>query len=119
MDMDLVNFYKALSDVTRLQCLLLIEQEQELCVCELMAALDLSQPKISRHLAQLRRLGILIDRKQKQWVYYSVNKELPDWCLTVVTQTFEQNKEFIRSATHKLNSMGARPERVATCCNAN
>jgi ArsR family transcriptional regulator len=45
-----LELFKALSDITRLQCILLIQQEQELCVCELMAALELSQPKVSRHL---------------------------------------------------------------------
>jgi hypothetical protein len=50
-----VQFYKCLADETRLRCLLLIEHEQELCVCELMKAIDEIQPKVSRHLAQLRR----------------------------------------------------------------
>ena len=57
--MEPVQFYKCLADETRLKSLLLIEKEQELCVCELMAALEESQPKISRHLAQLRKCGLL------------------------------------------------------------
>ena len=55
-------FYKALADDTRLRSLLLITQYNELCVCELMAALNEAQPKISRHLAQLRKSSILSDR---------------------------------------------------------
>ena len=43
-----VDFYKCLADATRLRCLLLIHEEQELCVCELTAALDEIQPKVSR-----------------------------------------------------------------------
>ncbi|CAM4001713.1 metalloregulator ArsR/SmtB family transcription factor [Pseudoalteromonas byunsanensis] len=115
--MDLLTFYKALADNTRLQCLLLIEQEQELCVCELMAALELSQPKISRHLAQLKKVGILTDRKHKQWVYYRIDEHLADWVKGIITQTYEHNKSFLQIATDKLNSMGSRPERVASCCN--
>src|SRR5690606_16643645 len=60
--------YKALADDIRLTSLLLIQEKGELCVCELMAALEESQPKISRHLAQLRKSGLLIDKRQKQWV---------------------------------------------------
>ncbi|MCF6433959.1 metalloregulator ArsR/SmtB family transcription factor [Pseudoalteromonas sp. MMG022] len=115
--MDLLTFYKALADSTRLQCLLLIEQEQELCVCELMAALELSQPKISRHLAQLKKVGILTDRKHKQWVYYRINEHLEDWVKNIITQTYEHNQTFLQTATDKLNGMGSRPERVASCCN--
>ncbi|BBN81610.1 transcriptional regulator [Pseudoalteromonas sp. A25] len=115
--MDLLIFYKALADNTRLQCLLLIEQEQELCVCELMAALELSQPKISRHLAQLRKVGLLTDRKHKQWVYYRINEQLPQWIKDILTQTYQHNQSFLQSATVKLHTMGSRPERVASCCN--
>ena len=48
------QFFKALSDLTRLRMLVLLSHEGELCVCELTHALDEIQPKISRHLAQLR-----------------------------------------------------------------
>ena len=66
--MDPVQFYKCLSDETRLRCLLLIYHEQELCVCELTGALREIQPKVSRHLAQLRQCEILLDRRQGQWI---------------------------------------------------
>ncbi len=65
-----------LSDETRLRCLLLIEHQQELCVCELMKAIDEIQPKVSRHLAQLRRCDLLVDRRQGQWVFYRINPAL-------------------------------------------
>lgn len=75
-----VNFFKALSDPTRLQIILLIAQHKELCVCELTAALALSQPKISRHLALLKSAGLLNTRKQGKWVYYSLAPSLEPWC---------------------------------------
>lgn len=78
------RFFKCLSDETRLHATLLIQQEGELCVCELMAALDDSQPKISRHLAQLRTCGILVDERRGQWVYYSLEKGLPSWALEIL-----------------------------------
>ena len=53
--------FKCLSDETRARATLLIAREGELCVCELVCALDDSQPKVSRHLAQLRGCGLLLD----------------------------------------------------------
>ena len=54
-----LQFYKCLADDTRLKAMLLISHQEELCVCELVTALELSQPKVSRHLAQLRQCGLL------------------------------------------------------------
>lgn len=115
--MDPTLFYKSLADDTRLKSLMLIELEQELCVCELMVALDEpSQPKISRHLAQLRKAGLLLDRKQKQWIYYRVNLALPAWCKQVITLSTAQNRPFLQAHIDKLQCMGDRPERLNTCC---
>ncbi|TMO57151.1 metalloregulator ArsR/SmtB family transcription factor [Pseudoalteromonas phenolica] len=114
--MDPVQFYKCLADETRLKSLLLIEKEQELCVCELMAALEESQPKISRHLAQLRKCGLLTDKRQGQWVFYSINSELPEWAKTVLSNTTENNPEFLANDLARLNEMGDRPARVSACC---
>lgn len=112
-----LQFYKCLADDTRLKAMLLISHEEELCVCELVAALKLSQPKVSRHLAQLRQCGLLSDRKQNQWVYYSINKALPEWAKNVLTQTLTANSSFYQNDLTRLNAMGNRPERAASCCN--
>ena len=111
-----VTFFKALADDTRLRCLMLIAQQGELCVCELMAALDESQPKVSRHLAQLRKTGLLQDRRQGQWVFYQLSPLLPEWAVTTLQQTTMQNKTFIASNSKQLLTMGDRPERVKSCC---
>jgi ArsR family transcriptional regulator len=63
---DQVDFFKCLADQTRLDILMLIVKQSERCVCDLTASLDLSQPKISRHLALLRTSGVLQDRRQGQ-----------------------------------------------------
>lgn len=111
------QFYKCLADDIRLKSLLLIELEGELCVCELMAALsEESQPKVSRHLAQLRKFGLLIDRKQKQWVYYAINPELAEWAKQVITLTASENNTFLQSAITCLHTMGERPARLRNCC---
>lgn len=111
-----VQFYKCLADETRLRCLLLIMDQQELCVCELMQALDESQPKISRHLAQLRNCGLLTDKRQGQWVFYSINTELADWAISILSATLTANSEFISNNLIRLKKMGDRPERVRSCC---
>lgn len=115
--MEPVTFFKCLADDTRLKALLLIQHQQELCVCELMVALGESQPKVSRHLAQLRKAKLLLDRKHRQWVYYRINHELPAWILNTLQQTHNDNTDYFSAALNKLNDMGSRPERIAVCCN--
>lgn len=114
--MNPVLFFKSLSDSTRLQCLLLIQQETELCVCELTCALADTQPKVSRHLAQLKSSGLLIDRRQGQWVYYSLNPSLPKWCTETLLNTTLANRDFIASSQTNLENMGDRPTRILSCC---
>lgn len=67
------QFFKLLADETRVRCLLLIAREEKACVGELTEALNESQPKISRHLAQLRSSGVIIDTRQGQWVFYRLS----------------------------------------------
>jgi len=114
--LDPVQFYKALADDTRLKCLLLITQQQELCVCELTETLQQSQPKISRHLAQLKQTGLLSDRRQGQWIYYGINSALPNWAQTVLHISADENIEFLSEANRHLLNMGDRPERQLVCC---
>jgi ArsR family transcriptional regulator len=61
--------FKALSDETRLRIIALLTRG-ELCVCDLMAILDLPQSTVSRHLATLRHAGLVEDRRQGVWMYY-------------------------------------------------
>lgn len=78
-------FTKVLADQTRLRILNLLMQKSELCVCELTDALELAQPKISRHLAILRAAGLLLDRKAGLWVHYRLHHELQPWAQTILT----------------------------------
>ena len=68
--------FKALADHTRLRLISLIA-ESEVCVCFLVAILKTSQPKISRHLAYLRRAGIVATRREGKWMHYRL-VEPPD-----------------------------------------
>ncbi|WP_368501375.1 metalloregulator ArsR/SmtB family transcription factor [Oceanobacter sp. 5_MG-2023] len=99
-----VEFFKAMADDTRLQSLLLIADRGELCVCELMTALNESQPKISRHLAQLRKNNILKDRRQGQWVYYQLHPLMPSWARDVLHITFANNTDYLAEALQRLSA---------------
>ncbi len=112
MNLDPVIFFKGLSDQTRLRCMLLLSHEGELCVCELTAALDDIQPKISRHLSQLKQAKLLLDRRQGQWVFYRLNPELPDWAKQTLDCTCKQNQAFIQPNLTALSRMASRPDAI-------
>jgi ArsR family transcriptional regulator len=71
---DLVRLFAALTDPTRLRLLNLMNG-QEVCVCYFVEILKQGQPKISRHLAYLRKAGIVRARREGKWMHYSI--ELP------------------------------------------
>lgn len=69
---DLLNIFKALSEETRLRIIKLLDHG-ELCVCDIVAALDMVQPKVSFHLAVLKEAGFIKDRKQGKWTHYRLD----------------------------------------------
>ena len=73
---DIESLFKALADRTRLRLISLIG-ESEVCVCFFVSILKTSQPKISRHLAYLRRAGIVTARREGKWMHYRL-VEPPD-----------------------------------------
>jgi ArsR family transcriptional regulator len=73
---DIETLFKALADRTRLRLISLIG-DSEVCVCFIVAILKTSQPKISRHLAYLRRAGIVVARREGKWMHYRL-AEPPD-----------------------------------------
>jgi len=68
-----IDLFSALSDETRLRIIVLLS-EKELCVCQIEAALGLPQAKVSRHLTVLRYTGLVKDRRDGLWVYYSLRE---------------------------------------------
>ena len=68
------NLFKALSDENRLKILKLLEL-REMCVCELMIALDMTQPNLSHHLRILENQDIVHHRKKGKWAYYSLTNQ--------------------------------------------
>lgn len=70
----LVPFFKALCEEVRLKIVLML-MPRELCVCEIMEELELSQPAVSHHMKILKQAGLVRDRKAGKWVFYSLEKE--------------------------------------------
>ena len=84
--MDAAAFFRALGDDTRLRCVALLHAEGELCVCELTHALGLAQPKISRHLGQLRQAGVVESHRRGTWMHYRLHPDLPAWARAVLAE---------------------------------
>ena len=91
----LETLFKALADGTRLRILALL-QAGEVCVCDIHGSLDLPQPTVSRHLAYLRKTGLVQGRKEGLWVHYRLTP-LPD----PVSQTV------VEAANHALGHLEA------------
>lgn len=106
LDMDL--FFLALADRTRLRLLSLIG-EDEVCVCFLVEVLRTNQPKISRHLAYLRRAGLVKSRRQGKWMHYRVTapQELH------AKRIFEQVMTWLRDDSEMKKD---RERLVSLCC---
>lgn len=68
------RMFKAFADETRLRILHLLTRKSELCVCDIIHILGLPQSKVSRHLAYLRRAGLVQDRKQGLWSHYALTR---------------------------------------------
>jgi ArsR family transcriptional regulator len=82
--MNKTDFLKALSDPTRLKIVQLLNQKQALCVCDIISQLNQPQPTISRHLNQLKQIGILKSERKGTWIWYSISQELPSWGKAVI-----------------------------------
>lgn len=121
---DLLNVFKALSDETRVKILKLLEHG-ELCVCDIVAALDTIQPKVSFHLGVLKEAGLIRDRKRGKWVHYriddsdifkrflilSILEKIPEENLT---KEKERLADFLKLKNKNMKVVPLRNE--STCC---
>lgn len=81
---DLAGTFKALSDETRLQIIALLLEREELCVCDFVGALGLTQSKASRHLRYLYHAGLVRDRREGLWMHYRISLDLSPEQATVM-----------------------------------
>lgn len=105
--------FDVLSDASRRHILALLAVEGELCVCELVAALDDIQPKVSRQLAILREAGWVVPRREGAWMFYRL-ADLPAWAqhlIAALQQGGVPVDELTASRTRLLNFAG-RPARA-------
>lgn len=80
----ILSILSALAEPTRLAAMRLLDDGGEHCVCELMAALGATQSRMSRHMQVLRQAGLVLDRRDAQWVRYRRNPDLsPDLAAVV------------------------------------
>ena len=93
------KWFHALSDETRLRILECLEDGEQ-CVCDLMATLDTAQSRLSFHLKTLKDAGLLNDRREGRWMYYSLN-----------THTLEELQDAISTLKRS-----ARTQKTARSC---
>ena len=72
-----IAILSALSEPTRLAALRILSDGGEHCVCDLMRRLDATQSRMSRHMQTLKQAGLVVDRRDAQWVRYRLNPDLP------------------------------------------
>lgn len=101
------RFFQALGDTTRLRLLNLMG-DQEVCVCYFVEILRTPQPKVSRHLAYLRRAGIVSARREGKWMHYRIVVPAHNGAAQILSQTLGWMKED--------KAMQADRERLAAVC---
>jgi len=102
------SLFKCLSEPVRLRILFLLLDKGELCVCDIVDTLALSQSVVSRHLAYLRNNGLLSTRREGVWIYYQVIKVSP--FIDKLLALFHQSGESSRSLQGDL-------KQFSTCAN--
>lgn len=101
------SLLRAFADSTRLRIVAILYPERELCVCELVDALRLTQPKVSRHLGVLRSAELLVTRRDGQWMHYRLSPSLPAWAEQLVAAAVAgcQSEEPYQSDARRLANL--------------
>ena len=110
---DMVAVFAALADRTRLRLLNLM-YGREVCVCYFVEVLLQSQPKISRHLAYLRRSGLVLTRRDGKWMHYRIDPALPAAVQRLLDETLgtlKSDRQFQRDLD-KLSRACCQPQRL-------
>ncbi len=111
---DLAKLFAALSDRTRLRLLNLMEG-REVCVCYFVEILGQSQPKISRHLAYLRRAGVVAARREGKWMHYRIMVPRHAGAARILRETLAVlgDDKIMQSDLARLKKACCAPEKVA------
>ena len=117
--------FKALSDETRLQIMILLLEQEELCVCDFVGALGQTQSKVSRHLRYLYNTGLVEDRREGLWMHYRISTQLKPEQATVLAALSEavsaEQKRALLDALEKWfvrkeANLEAQGQGAAACC---
>jgi len=103
--------FDAVADVTRRRILALLVDQGELCVCELTAALEDNQPKISRHLGVLKDTQLVVSRREGTWMFYRLASPLPPWAASLLGTLANGAVGELKTDRRRLKTMAGRPER--------
>jgi|SRR5271156_6646130 len=113
------RMFRAFSDRTRLRILNLL-RSGELCVCDIVSALQSSQPLVSRHLAYLRRAGLVYARKEGLWIHYRLapaTSEFHNSLLNCLQCCFSAVPELAKDAKRlKISGCSERRGDTGGCC---
>ncbi len=105
---NVANIFKSLEDETRLRIMALLLETGELCVCDIIAVLQLPQSTVSRHLAHLKNAGWLRDRREVVWIFYSISPDLSPLqkLLSVTLRTTLAENEAAKNDRERLVKLG-------------
>jgi ArsR family transcriptional regulator, arsenate/arsenite/antimonite-responsive transcriptional repressor len=116
---DLPRLFGALADPTRLRLLNLMHG-REVCVCYFVEILKQSQPKISRHLAYLRKAGIVAARREGKWMHYRIERPVDERAASILDATLESlaSDRAMRADLARLSKACCAPQRFASLLGA-
>ena len=114
-DFDLVTLFAALADPTRLRLLNLMDG-REVCVCYFVEILKQGQPKISRHLAYLRKAGIVEARRDGKWMHYRIERPDDARAVSILDATLQSLKgdKGMQADLARLGKACCEPQRFVT-----
>jgi ArsR family transcriptional regulator len=104
------KFFSALSSPLRLQMVLLMAK-RSFCVCELENVFDVTQPAISQNLRILKDANLIVEKRAKQWIFYSTNKEILNSLLEEFLVLLEKESTFVEIAGLKISELPNDPQR--------
>lgn len=110
--MDTQAIFDVMADPTRRRILGLLATEGELCVCEMTAALDDIQPKVSRHLSVIREAGLVRARREGTWMFYQIEHRLPGWQRDMIDAVCDGAVPELSEDRARLRHMSGRPARA-------
>ena len=115
MHIEKTKVFAALSNPVRLRCLYLLATNEEICVCELAEALQISQPSSSKALATLKGIELLSDRREANWIYYQLRNDLPSWIKVMINAVVgDLAREKVCTADEKrFRRLASRPRELA------